>query len=57
MTNYTTKVLHPRYKLDYFKTAGWEEEWIGAARAIVRAEFERTYARPAEDSDDEQPQV
>jgi hypothetical protein len=30
--------------LSYFKAAGWETEWIETAEAIVRAEFERTYA-------------
>jgi hypothetical protein len=28
----------------YFKTAGWEDEWVETARAIVRDEFDRTYA-------------
>lgn len=37
-------VLHPRHKLQYFKKAGWEEEWIEAAEEIVRDEFDRTYA-------------
>jgi hypothetical protein len=37
-------VLHPRHKLAYFKTAGWEDEWISAAENIVRAEFSRSYA-------------
>jgi len=37
-------VLHPRHKLQYFKTAGWEKEWIEAAEEIVRDEFDRTYA-------------
>ena len=37
-------VLHPRHKLHYFKTAGWEEEWIDMAHNIVREEFDRTYA-------------
>jgi len=30
--------------LKYFKTAGWEDEWIETAHSIVRAEFDRTYA-------------
>jgi hypothetical protein len=30
--------------LQYFKAAGWEEEWIEAAEEIVRDEFDRTYA-------------
>lgn len=37
-------VLHPRHKLHYFKSAGWNETWIKAARTIVREEFDRTYA-------------
>jgi hypothetical protein len=37
-------VLDPRRKLDYFRAAGWEEEWIEAAREIVREEFDRGYA-------------
>ena len=41
---YDLLVLHPRHKLQYFKTAGWEEEWIEAAKEIVRVEFDRTYA-------------
>lgn len=37
-------VLHPRHKLHYFKTAGWEPEWIKAAHDILREEFDRMYA-------------
>ena len=37
-------VLHPHHKLHYFKTAGWEPEWIKAAHNILWEEFERTYA-------------
>jgi len=37
-------VLHPRHKLHYFKSAGWQPEWIETARSIVRDEFDRTYA-------------
>ena len=36
-------VLHPRHKLHYFKTAGWEDDWIQTARDIVHEEFDRTY--------------
>jgi hypothetical protein len=39
-------VLHPRHKLDYFKAAKWEKEWIDTARRIVREEYERTYKAP-----------
>jgi len=37
---YYSLVLHPRHKLQYFKTAGWEEDWIEAAEQIVRDEFD-----------------
>jgi hypothetical protein len=40
----TVLVLHPRHKLHYFKVAGWEAEWIEAAKTLVREEFERSYA-------------
>jgi hypothetical protein len=39
-------VLHPRHKLDYFKTAKWDKVWINMARQIVREEYERTYKAP-----------
>ncbi len=46
MVNYINNllVLHPRHKLHYFKTAGWQKEWIEAAHAILREEFDRMYA-------------
>jgi hypothetical protein len=37
------EVLHPHHKLDYFKSAKWDDEWIETAKQIVRDEFERTY--------------
>ncbi|KAG2085570.1 uncharacterized protein F5147DRAFT_588943 [Suillus discolor] len=37
-------VLHPRHKLSYFKTAGWEAEWIQTASDLVRHEFDFAYA-------------
>ena len=37
-------VLHPRHKLEYFKTAGWEDDWIATAHRIVRNTYERSYA-------------
>ena len=35
--------LRPHHKLDYFKSAKWDEKWIKTAKQIVRDEFERTY--------------
>ena len=37
-------MLHPRHKLEYFKRAGWEDDWISTARKIVHDEFERSYS-------------
>jgi hypothetical protein len=45
-------VLHPRHKLQYFKRAGWQPDWIKKAEEIVRAKFDESYAAPADDSDD-----
>jgi hypothetical protein len=38
------EVLHPSHKLEYFKAASWDDEWIETAEELVRSEFERTYA-------------
>jgi len=32
---YLLLVLHPRHKLNYFKNAKWEDDWIEAARQLV----------------------
>ena len=37
-------VLHPRYKLEYFKKAGWEPDWINTAEELVRTSFNKFYA-------------
>ncbi|KAG2139889.1 hypothetical protein BD769DRAFT_1626323 [Suillus cothurnatus] len=36
-------VLHPSYKLDYFTSAGWQDEWISMARDIIHQVYERSY--------------
>ncbi|KAG2041385.1 hypothetical protein BDR03DRAFT_805869, partial [Suillus americanus] len=36
-------ILHPRHKLTYFKSAGWEQDWIRTAETLVCDEFERSY--------------
>ena len=36
-------VLHPCHKLDYFKKAKWDNEWINTARQIVQDEFKCSY--------------
>jgi hypothetical protein len=43
LTSPSYPVLHPRHKLQYFKNAGWEDEQIETAEAIVRARFESRY--------------
>lgn len=40
----TILVLHPQYKLEYFRHMKWEESWIKTAEGIVRDEYERSYA-------------
>ena len=44
------EVLHPRHKLDYFKSAKWDDEWFKTAKQIVRDEFERTYKDSGDDN-------
>ncbi|KAL1739477.1 hypothetical protein HDZ31DRAFT_49340, partial [Schizophyllum fasciatum] len=45
--------LHPRHKLQYFRQAGWKEEWIEAAKGITQTIYEERYAtRDVEDSDE-----
>lgn len=53
-TNEPIKVLHPRNKLNYFKNAGWEADWIKTASDLVRDEFDLSYADIAIDSDGEE---
>jgi len=36
-------VLHPCHKLNYFKNAKWEDDWIEDARQLVRDEFDLSY--------------
>jgi hypothetical protein len=36
-------VLHPRYKLRYFKQLNWEPEWIEAAASLVRNRWQTVY--------------
>ena len=37
-------MLDPKCKLNYFRSAGWEEQWIEMAREIIEEEFDRGYA-------------
>jgi hypothetical protein len=46
-------VLHPRHKLQYFRNAGWMEEWITTSLKIVQDQFESVYMAVFADEDDE----
>jgi len=51
------QVLHPRHKLEYFKRAGWDDEWIATTREIVQTEYDRSYAfMEVDEPDDLQPE-
>ena len=41
--SYLLLVLHPRHKLQYFKNAGWQDEWIERAEEIVCMVFDLLY--------------
>lgn len=45
-------VLHPNYKMNYFRDQGWEEEWVSAAMELTRSEW-AAYYRPAAQDDAE----
>ena len=45
-------MLHPRHKLDYFKTQQWEADWIATAQELVQEEYNRTYAKEAQPIED-----
>ncbi|KAH9918529.1 uncharacterized protein BXZ73DRAFT_52881, partial [Epithele typhae] len=36
-------VLHPGFKLEYFKTHHWQDEWIETAKTLVRNEYDLNY--------------
>src|SRR3981189_2473656 len=50
-TSNTFVVLHPRHKLEYFRTAGWPNDWITAAEALIRDEFKHSYSLPHANKD------
>jgi hAT family C-terminal dimerisation region len=45
-------VLHPRHKLAYFASAGWQQEWIDTAKSLVYDEFKRSYEHGSEEEED-----
>jgi hypothetical protein len=36
--------LDPKRKLEYFRSVGWEENWINTVHEIVVAKFEQGYS-------------
>lgn len=36
-------VLHPKYKLNYFRNAHWESSWIDTAQEMLRDEWNKFY--------------
>ena len=36
-------VMHPRYKLDYFRKNQWPEEWIETVRVMARSHYAKYY--------------
>ena len=44
MLIFSPAVLHPQNKLQYFRNAGWEAEWVTTAEHLVRELYDRSYA-------------
>ncbi|TFK80653.1 hypothetical protein K466DRAFT_503536 [Polyporus arcularius HHB13444] len=49
-------MLHPSYKDQYFKQAGWPSSWIKDAQEMLQDEYDRCY-RGSEVLDDAEPQA
>jgi hypothetical protein len=39
-------VLHPKYKLTYFRSKKWPDAWVNAARLVLREQW-TTYYKPS----------
>jgi hypothetical protein len=57
MISYILIVLHPKYKLQYFKNAKWETRWIDTAEELFRNQFNNEYSKeeyadPLEDEEE-----
>ncbi len=42
-SNHDWIVLHPHYKLTYFRENNWEDDWITSARELVRTQWKDHY--------------
>ena len=51
ISNLNFIVLHPKYKLTYFRSKKWPEKWVNAARVVLQEQW-TTYYKP---SDSEEP--
>jgi len=47
ISNLNSVVLHPKYKLTYFQSKKWPEEWVDAARLVLREQW-MTYYKPSD---------
>ena len=43
LTTNVHSVLDPKRKLNYFRSPGWEEQWIETVHEIIEEEFDRGY--------------
>lgn len=50
-------MLHPRHKLEYFKTAAWIDDWINTAETLVREEFKRSYSMLDVSDEEDEPEI
>ena len=49
-------MLHPKYKLSYFRKKKWPEDWVDAERTVLREQW-NTYYKPHNDSNTEPSQL
>ncbi|KAF8997612.1 hypothetical protein BDQ17DRAFT_1248460 [Cyathus striatus] len=47
-TYHISMILHPEYKLEYFKSAEWPEDWICTAKEVLHAQFELHYKKSSD---------
>ena len=40
---FTVTVLHPWYKILYFKNTGWEDEWVNTTEHIICCKYNDSY--------------
>jgi hypothetical protein len=51
-------VLHPRHKLQYFRNAGWDDDWVETAHEMVRDIFDNAYkSLPGVNSKPDKPNI